>query len=237
MSITILHKSKNNCNFCQNKFSQNVTNNQKKRQTMVFNNPAKIIGKMSIVGQKEGKGPMGSYFDTVLGDDKMGEKCFESAEINMLSNAVLGAIKNASLKTTDVDLLISGDLLNQITSSSYVARNLGIPYMGVYSACSTMTACLSMGAALVCSGHYNTVACSTASHFATAERQFRYPLEYGCNLSGLAAECGYYTAGRLDDPSVLRKRLCGIGANSAAGCLVYNFFLYRFRALSLDSRQ
>lgn len=150
------------------------------KQTMVFDNPPKIIGKMSVVGSKEGGGPMGKYFDKVLSDDKQGEKNFENAEIRMLTDAVKGAVENAHLTLKDIELMISGDLLNQITSSSYVARNLGIPYMGVYSACSTMTACIAMGAALVSSGHYNNVACSTASHFATAERQFRYPLEYGC---------------------------------------------------------
>jgi len=181
MSVTLVHKSETNCNFAKN--STTIPNNnlrQNGRQTMVFENQPKVIGKMSIVGQKEGKGPMGQYFDKVLTDDKQGEKCFENSEIRMLTDAVKGATASAKLQIKDVNLLLSGDLLNQITSSSYVARNLGIPYIGVYSACSTMTACLAMGAALVNSGYCQTVACSTASHFATAERQFRYPLEYGC---------------------------------------------------------
>jgi len=177
MSVTVLHKSEKDCEFCnQNKLK--ISSNL--RQTMIFDNPPIIVGKMSIVGQKEGKGPMGEYFDQVLDDDKLGEKCFEAAELRMLNDAIKGAITDAKLKVSDIDLLISGDLLNQITSSSYVARDLQIPYVGVYSACSTMTASLAIGSALISSGFCKKIACSTSSHFATAERQFRYPLEYGC---------------------------------------------------------
>lgn len=98
----------------------------------------------------------------------------------MLDEAVRQAIMDAKEAGQEVDVLLSGDLLNQMTTSSYVARNLSIPHLGLYSACSTMTEALSLGASLVNAGYYDTVACATASHFATAERQFRYPLEYGC---------------------------------------------------------
>ena len=179
MAVTVIHKSEN-CAFLTNKRILTEKRNTTHRQSMNFPNPPHIIGRMSVVGEKEGKGPMGKYFDKVLADDKQGEKCFEQAEIRMLSDAVNGAILDAGIQIKDVDLLLAGDLLNQMTSSNYVARDLGLPFCGLYSACSTMTACLSMGAALISAGMYETVACATASHFATAERQYRYPLEYGC---------------------------------------------------------
>ncbi len=110
----------------------------------------------------------------------MGEKNFERAEILMFDEAVRTALSEARQTVGDAQVLISGDLLNQMTTSSYTARNLDLPHLGVYSACSTYTEAISLGATLIDAGHFETVACATASHFATAERQFRYPLEYGC---------------------------------------------------------
>lgn len=153
---------------------------KKSRQVLEFDRPPHIIGKMSIVGAKEGKGPLGRFFARIEDDDKMGEKSFEKAEIHMLEDAIIGSISNAKLNVSDIDLLIAGDLLNQITSSSYVARDLKIPYLGTYSACSTMTECLAFASTLISSGYFDRIVCATASHFATAERQYRYPLEYGC---------------------------------------------------------
>ncbi len=151
-----------------------------KGQTIVYDNPPHIIGRMSVVGQKEGKGPVGKYFHRVLSDDKMGEKTFENAEIKMLTTAIEGALSSAKLRARDVDLIISGDLLNQVTTSNYVARDLGVPYLGIYAACSTMTEALNLASTMISAGHFDNVLCSTASHFATAERTYRYPLEYGC---------------------------------------------------------
>lgn len=148
--------------------------------TVRFERPPVVSGRMSVVGDKEGKGPLGGYFDKVENDVKMGEKCFERAEMLMLESAIEGAVMRAGKRIRDVDMLLSGDLLNQMTSSSYVARSLGIPHLGLYSACSTMTEALALGACLVNAGYFDTVACATVSHFATAERQYRFPLEYGC---------------------------------------------------------
>ncbi len=150
-----------------------------KRQTIFFNNAPRIIAGASVVSEKESKGPLGRFFDLIEHDPKMGEKCFETAEIKMLELSVNKAVEKAGLRNKDIDLMLSGDLLNQITSSSYAARDLGIPYLGVYSACSTMTQALALGASFISAGHYSNIICCTASHFATAERQFRYPLEYG----------------------------------------------------------
>lgn len=185
MDIT-LHKSQgNNCHFViPKKNSENFTkrrnNYMRKRQTIYFENPVYIIGRSTTAGKKEGEGPIGKYFDEIIEDTKMGEKSFELAELRMLESAIRNAVEKSGKTLDDIDLFIGGDLLNQITTSSFVARDLGIPYIGVYSACANMTSSLAIAASLINAGYYKTIACATSSHFATAERQFRYPLEYGC---------------------------------------------------------
>lgn len=117
--------------------------------------------------------------DRALLDDMFGESTFEKAECKMLSFAIEEAIKNSGLKESEVDLLISGDLLNQIISASFAARDFGIPFLGVYGACSTMAEAFALAGALVNAGYYTKVAAATGSHFSSAERQYRYPLEQG----------------------------------------------------------
>ena len=182
----LLHKGEN-CGFVNNNEGKKAALNQSskpmkkngKSHTIFFSNPPKIIGRMSVAGEKEGRGPVGRYFHKIVDDDKMHEKTFEKAEYDMLLAAINGAMESADVKTEDIDLFIAGDL-NQITSSSYVARELRIPYLGVYSACSTLSESLAIGSSLINAGYFDKIMCATASHFATAERQFRYPLEYGC---------------------------------------------------------
>lgn len=152
----------------------------KRPRIMRFFSTPRIIGRMSVVGEKESKGPVGKYFHKCETDDKMGEKTFERAEIRMFDTAVRGAVRDARLKIEDIDLMVSGDLLNQMTTSSYAARDIGVPHIGIYGACSTMTEGLMISAALIDAGYFTNVVCAASSHFATAERQFRYPLEYGC---------------------------------------------------------
>ena len=152
----------------------------KRKRIMRFENKPRITGRMSVVGVKESQGPVARYFHRCEVDDKMGEKTFERAEIRMFDTAVRGALRDALLTAEDVDLFISGDLLNQMTTSSYAARDIGVPHVGVYGACSTMTESLMLSASMVNAGYFNNVLCAVSSHFATAERQFRYPLEYGC---------------------------------------------------------
>ncbi|MCL2370193.1 MAG: stage V sporulation protein AD [Firmicutes bacterium] len=150
------------------------------KRTLFFGNRPKIIGCSAVVGAREKEGPLGKFFRNVETDKTLGQKTFENAEIKMLEKAVESATRGAKLRFSEIDLLLSGDLMNQITSSSYVARKMAVPYMGLYSACSTMTQCLTLGASLVNAGYFDNIACATGSHFATAERQFRFPLEYGC---------------------------------------------------------
>lgn len=148
-------------------------------QTIEFKNKPVIISSYSIVGPKEGKGPFAKYFDYIMEDDRYKEKTYEKAERKMIETAIQGAIKKADLKAEDINLLLAGDLLNQIISSSYAARRFPFPYLGLFGACSTMAESMAVGACLVDGGFFDKVVCSTASHFSTAERQFRFPLELG----------------------------------------------------------
>ena len=148
-------------------------------QTIKFKNKPKIIGNYSIVGPKEGEGNFGSFFHHIMKSDKFNEKTYEKAERKMVETALNGAIASANLTPKDIDLFLAGDLLNQIISSSYAARSFDIPYLGLFGACSTMAESLAVGACIIDGKFFNNVACATVSHFSTAERQFRFPLELG----------------------------------------------------------
>lgn len=150
------------------------------KRTIKFKSPPKYKTGYAIVGPKEGLSPVAKYFDYILRTDNFNEKTYELAERKMLEHAISGAINKAGLMTTDIDLLISGDLLDQIISSSFSARQLQTSFLGLFGACSTMTESIGVGACLIDGGFANNIACATCSHFSTAERQFRYPLELGC---------------------------------------------------------
>ena len=142
-------------------------------------NECYFAGSAILVGEKEKMGVLGKYFDDYVVDDKLGEKTFEKGERKMLENVCEKAIKNSKLKIENIDLFLGGDLMNQIVSTNYVAEKLQIPFVGIYSACSTLTASLAIAACLIDSLAINNVLCSAISHFSSAERQYRYPLEFG----------------------------------------------------------
>lgn len=149
------------------------------KHTVIFKNKPTIIGTHTIAGPKEGNGSIGACIDTILENDRFDEKTYEKAECKMLSHAIRHAIANAKKSLSDIDAILAGDLLNQIISASFAARDFSIPFIGVYNACSTMSESLALGAALVDGGYMKQVVCATGSHFSTAERQYRYPLELG----------------------------------------------------------
>ena len=155
-------------------------------QTVKLDDPPKIISVYSIVGPKEGEGPLASYFDMILNDDTCGKDSYEKAESQMMFTAITEALKRAKLKESDIDYLFSGDLLNQIISSSFAAREFSIPFFGLYGACSTMSESLSLASIIMDGGFANHVVATTSSHFSSAERQFRFPLEYGSQRSRTA---------------------------------------------------
>ncbi|MDO6355612.1 stage V sporulation protein AD [Caloramator sp. CAR-1] len=147
--------------------------------TIKLKNPPSILSTATIVGPKEGEGPLKDYFDIVLEDDLFGEKSWEKAESKMLREAVRLAMNKINLSPDQVDYFFAGDLLNQIISSSFAARELGIPFFGLYGACSTLTEAMSLAAMMVDGGFADITIAATSSHFSSAERQFRFPLEHG----------------------------------------------------------
>lgn len=149
------------------------------KQTVRFDKPPSIIATATIVGPKEGEGPLAQYFDTVIIDDLYGEKSFEKAECKIEKEAAYKAIQKSGLQKDLIDYMFGGDLLNQIITSSFAAREIGIPFFGLYGACSTMTESLSLGAMVIDGGYADNVLCVTSSHFSSAERQYRFPLELG----------------------------------------------------------
>ena len=149
------------------------------KQTVKLESKPRIISTYTVVGPKEGQGPLKDEFHNVLEDDMCNCESFEKAESKMHYIAVQGCISNAGLKESDVNYIFSGDLLNQLFSSSFMARDISIPYIGMYGACSNMTETLSVAGMCVESGCGKYVIASTSSHFSAAERQFRMPLEMG----------------------------------------------------------
>ena len=149
-------------------------------QTIYFRNSPKIVSTSTIAGPKECEGIIGRYVETALADDMYGESTYEKAECKMLSHVIDGAMSNAGIDRDQVDMIVSGDLLNQIISASFAARDFSVPFLGVYGACSTMAESLAVAAAFVDGGYCRRVVAATGSHFASAERQYRYPLELGC---------------------------------------------------------
>lgn len=148
-------------------------------QTLELTNECYIIGSASLVGEKEKNGTYKNYFKNSVEDDRMGEKTFEKAERKMLSIINKDAIKNSKLKKENIDLYLGGDLMNQIVTSNYAAEVLQVPFVGIYSACSTITASIGVASCLIDGGGFDNILCSTISHFSAAERQYRYPLEFG----------------------------------------------------------
>lgn len=147
---------------------------------MFFNNAPRITSFAAICGSKESEGVLGSFADVALNDDMYGESTFEKAECKMLSKAISLALEKGGYTEKDIDVMFSGDLLNQIISASFAARDFDFPFLGLYSACSTMSESILLGAMLVNAGYAQRVVAATGSHFASAERQYRYPLELGC---------------------------------------------------------
>ena len=157
-----------------------IENNKSYRgHTVFFKNAPRIISGAAIAGPKECAGIIGEYVDKALSDDMFGEDTFEKAECKMLSYAIDTAIVNARLRRDEVDVIFSGDLLNQIISASFAARDFDIPFLGVYSACSTMSESMLLAASMINAGYAKYAVAATGSHFASAERQYRYPLEQG----------------------------------------------------------
>ena len=148
------------------------------KQTIKFNTPPTILECSSIVGPKESQGPLGKYFDKTLEDEFWGENSWEKAESKIIKETTSMVISKSGISSQDIDCVFAGDLLNQCISSSFGLREINIPFFGVFGACSTFVESLSLGA-ISTESFANYVLCATSSHFCSAEKQFRFPLELG----------------------------------------------------------
>lgn len=136
-----------------------------------------LAGRAAVVGPQEGKGPLASYFDHIESDSMCGERTAEKAERHFLRTACRLALQSTGLQPDQIDYFFSGDLLNQLVSSNFVAHSLGIPFYGLFNACATIAEGLALGSMLVDGGFADRVLVGASSHYQTAERQYRYPIE------------------------------------------------------------
>lgn len=149
-----------------------------KGKTIFFDAPPIITGHAGVAGKKEGEGPLAQDFDAIFEDTTMGQQSYELAESAMLHDAIIRALSDAGKSPSEVNFVLSGDLLDQCMGSAFALKDLEISSIGLYGACSTMALSLSVGSMLVDAGAKCIVA-GTSSHFCSSERQFRFPLEYG----------------------------------------------------------
>ena len=159
---------------------------ERKGKTVILSKKPKIIASAAVVGKKEGEGPLSADFDKIFDDTTLGEDSWEKAESALMKTAVTTVMEKAGVNPENIDGIFSGDLLNQCTGSAFALRDFGIPFMGLYGACSTMALSLIASSLAIESGALNTCLAVTSSHFCSAEKQFRFPLEYGGQRSPTA---------------------------------------------------
>ena len=212
------------------------------KRTVKMQNKPTIISTACVAGPKEGEGPLKDYFDLVLTDDLYGEKTWELAESKMVQTGTENAIQKAGKKPEDIDFMIGGDLINQIVPSSFAAREVGIPFLGIYGACSTMAEGLCISSMLVDGGFANLSVSGASSHYCTAERQFRFPLELGNQKpmtaqwtvtgagsalimpNGEGPKVKYVTIGKVIDEGIDDANNMGAAMAPAAIDTIYSYF-------------
>ena len=196
-----------------------MVSNKRGKQSFVLPEKPVITAWASVAGKKESEGPLGSTFDITSQDAYFGQKTWEQAEKQMQKLAMDKVIEKSGLTRSQVGLVYSGDLLNQCIGSSFTLRNTGIPHLGLYGACSTMAESLLSASMAVSGGFFNHVIAMTSSHFASSERQYRFPLGYGGQRtptaqwtvtgSGAAMVCAKGSGPRIDS--------CTIGTGTDLG--------------------
>ncbi|MCD8254097.1 MAG: stage V sporulation protein AD [Oscillospiraceae bacterium] len=205
------------------------------KQTVAFQNPPWVAAGACVVGKKEGEGPLAEWFNVISQDSYFGEKSWEKAESTMLRQCFALCCDKAKTAPSDLHGIFAGDLLNQCVSSSFAARDTGVPFFGLYGACSTMAEGLTLAAMVLDGGFAETVCAMTSSHFCSAERQYRLPLEYGGqrtptsqwtvtgagalilkNGGGSGAHITHATAGRIVDAGIADMNNMGAAMAPAA---------------------
>ena len=156
------------------------------KYTICFGEPPFVQNYASVAGKKESEGPLRDFFDSIIEDPMLGTNSWEEAEGQLQYHAVQKALDKARLRSEDMDYLFAGDLLGQTMATSFGIKNFGIPHFGLYGACSTMGESLSLASMIIAGGYGKRAVAVTSSHFASAEKQFRFPLMYG-NQRSLAA--------------------------------------------------
>ncbi len=183
------------------------------RASIKFDEGVYIVNSASVVGTKEGQGPLGGLFDRVGTDDLFGVSTWEEAESTLQKEAIYLALKKAGKKPEDIQFLFAGDLLGQSIASSFGIKSFEIPLFGLYGACSTCGESLMLGSLMVAAGYAEHVVCVTSSHFASAEKEFRFPLEYGnqrpLSASWTVTGSGAFVLARGNEDSG-RARITGI---------------------------
>jgi stage V sporulation protein AD len=212
------------------------------KQTVKLAKPPSIISSAAIVGPKEGKGPLASYFDMAVDDDAWGEKSWEKAESKLVRETFFKIIGKAGKSPGEVDYIIAGDLLNQCTGASFGLRECGIPFFGIYGACSTMGESMGLGSLLIDGGAASNIVCMTSSHFCSAEKQYRFPLELGSQRAptaqwtvtgsggvmlsdqGSGPFIKHVTAGKIVDMGIKDQNNMGAAMAPAAADTIYAHF-------------
>lgn len=149
------------------------------KHTLQLTTPPTILETAAIVGPKESNGPLSEYFDKCIEDEFWGEDSWEKAESKFVKETVNTVLEKSGVAAKDIDYVFAGDLLNQCISSSFAMRDSNMPFFGLFGACSTFVEGLCIGSVFMDSGACNNVLCATSSHFCSAEKQFRFPLELG----------------------------------------------------------
>lgn len=201
-----------------------------------------ILGFAAVCGKKESEGPLGKYFDHTFEDTTLGEASWEKAESRLQSEAVTRAMDKAKVTPSDIDFIFAGDLLNQCISSTFAIRSLEVPFLGQYGACSTMAQTIALASMLVDANIARKCIAVTSSHFCSAERQFRFPLEYGgqrtptaqwtvtgsgATIIGSNGESPYVSAatiGKIIDLGIKDTSNMGAAMAPAAANTLSNFF-------------
>lgn len=163
----------------KNRKADTMATNRVGKHSFILPSPPVITTWASVAGKKESEGPLASYFDVTNTDTYFGQKTWEQGEKRMQQLAIQKLSQKAGIKQKDLGLVVSGDLLNQCIGSSFTLRNTGIPHIGLYGACSTMAESLMVASMIVGGGFSDQVVAMTSSHFASSERQYRFPLGYG----------------------------------------------------------
>lgn len=212
------------------------------KQTVFLKNPPSIKATAAFVGPKEGKGPLKNDFDYIIPDEMWGEDSWEKAESKLVRETFAKVLIKAKLSNDKIDCVLAGDLLNQCIAANYGLRETEVPFLGLYGACSTMAESMSIGSLMVEGGFAENVVCMTSSHFCSAEKQFRFPLELGSqrtptsqwtvtgsgavvlSAQGAGPYIKHVTIGKINDMGIKDANNMGAAMAPAAADTIFTHF-------------